>query len=58
MDNALFQDHQKKRQEIESLDNRDIKYAEKFHVMERRIDGLISNEQLQFELKHLASSDN
>ena len=31
LDNASFFDHIKKRQEMESLDNREFKVAEKFH---------------------------
>ena len=41
MDNAVFFDYKKKRLEMESLDNKDFKLEEKFHKMQRQIEGLI-----------------
>lgn len=35
MDNAMFFEYQKKRLEMEALDNREFKLAEKFHNMQR-----------------------
>ena len=58
MDYALFCNYQKKRQEMEALDNKEFQLAEKFHNMQRQIEGLIDNNYLQTELKKKASSEN
>ena len=58
MDYALFCNYQKKRQEMEAIDNKDFQLAEKFHNMQRQIEGLIDSSYLQTELKKKASSDN
>lgn len=57
MDNAMFFEYQKKRLEMESLDNREFKLAEKFHNMQRQIEGLIDVNYLQTELKKKASQE-
>ena len=44
MDTAVFQAHQRKKMEAESIDNRDFKLAEKFYKIERQIDGLLYKE--------------
>ena len=43
MDNAVFFEYKKKRLEMESLDNKDFKLSEKFHNMQRQIEGLIDS---------------
>lgn len=58
MDNAVFFEYKKKRLEMESLDNKDFKLSEKFHNMQRQIEGLIDSQQLQVELKKKANQDN
>lgn len=57
MDNAMFFEFQKKRLEAKSLDNREFKLAEKFHNMQRQIEGLIDQNYLHVELKKKASQD-
>ena len=43
---------------MEAIDNKEFQLAEKFHNMQRQIEGLIDNNYLQTELKKKASSDN
>ena len=45
MDVAIFYEHQKKKLEAESVDNREFKLAEKFYKIERQIDGLLTKEK-------------
>ena len=57
MDYSLFCEHVKKQQEMEAIDNSQFKLDEKFQKMDRQIQGLISKNQLQAELKNKLSTD-